>query len=73
MHKLGVYDIRGQIKELEKDFEVVEAGQLMDFGSGGGVFVKNDVPAYYALLRTGDMPEYMDFKYIFKTRQNHFV
>lgn len=72
MHKLGVYDIRGQIKELEKDFEVVEAGQLMDFGSGGGVFVKNDVPAYYALLRTEDMPEYMDFKYIFEKRSGKF-
>ena len=72
MHKLGVYDIRGHIKELEKDFEVVEAGQLMDFGSGGGVFVKNDVPAYYALLRTEDMPDYMDFKYVFEKRDGKF-
>ena len=72
LHKLGGQDIKGQIRELERDFEVVEAGQLMDFGLGGGVYVKNDVPAYYALLRTDDMPEYLEFKYIFENREGKF-
>ena len=72
LHKLGREDIKGQIRELERDFKVVEAGQLMDFGMGGGVYVKNDVPAYYALLRTDDMPEYMEFKYIFEKQEGKF-
>lgn len=72
LHRLGIYDIRPQIKELEKCFEVVDAAQLMDFGAGGGVYVKNDVPVYYAVLRTEDMPDYLEFRYIFEKRDGKF-
>ena len=68
LHELGHHDIINDIKELENSFEVVEAGLLMDYGQGGGVYVKNDVPAYYAMLRRKGMPENMDFRFVFEKR-----
>lgn len=72
LHELGRHDIPKEISELEKSFEVVKAGLLMDYGQGGGVYVKNDVPAYCAMLRRKGMPENMDFKYIFEKRYGKF-
>lgn len=73
LHKLGKYDILPQLKELEQSFEVGEAGLLMDFGVGGGVYVQNDFPAYYAVLRTKDMHPRLQLKYVFEEKERVFA
>ena len=71
LHQLGRYDILKEIRKLKRSFEVVEAGQLMDFGYKG-VYAKNDVPVYYALLSRKGIPENIEFKYIFEKRDGCF-
>ncbi len=72
LHQLGKYDILPQLEELGSSFEVGEAGLLMDYGAGGGVYVQNDVPAYYAVLRTKEMHPQLSLKYIFEERDGKF-
>lgn len=72
LHELGRYDIVAQLDELEKTFLVGASGQLMDFGKGGGVYVDNASPAYYAMLHKEWMPENLQVKYIFEKKQGEF-